>query len=177
MPEKEYQEWQTLCVNEMLRVLKSNGVLCYNHKIRQKNGKAIHPLSWLPKEHLYQEIVWDRKSTHNHCKSYFHPVDERIFIFCKDKPKTFNNMGFQTIWRFHFETNAKHPAPFPEGLADICIKAFTEKGDKVLDPFSGSGTVLYVAEQLERNCTGIEISSDYCDIIKKRMSEIQCSLF
>jgi DNA modification methylase len=47
----------------------------------------------------------------------------------------------------------------------------------VLDPFTGSGTTGLVALQHRRWFLGIEISQEYCDLIKKRLREIQVSLF
>lgn len=53
--------------------------------------------------------------------------------------------------------NTGHSAPFPEWLPEFFIKLFTDSGDLVVDPFSGSGTTVKVAAQLGRRAIGIEI--------------------
>lgn len=63
-----------------------------------------------------------------------------------------------------------HPAMFPEQLAQDHIITWSNEGDVVLDPFAGSGTTLKMAEILGRKSIGIEISSEYCEIIKRRMA-------
>lgn len=55
----------------------------------------------------------------------------------------------------------KHPAKFPFYLPEFFIEAFTDKGDTVLDPFFGSGTVAEVCKMKERKWIGIEISEEY----------------
>lgn len=47
----------------------------------------------------------------------------------------------------------------------------------VLDPFAGSGTTLWVAEHYGRDSIGIELSPEYCELINKRMSKRQMTLF
>jgi hypothetical protein len=47
----------------------------------------------------------------------------------------------------------------------------------VLDPFAGSGTTLWVAEHYGRDSIGIELSPEYCELINKRMSNRQMTLF
>ena len=64
-----------------------------------------------------------------------------------------------------------HPAIFPEKLAQDHIISWSNEGDIVLDPFSGSGTTLKMAKQLNRNYIGIEISEKYYEIIKKRINK------
>lgn len=54
-----------------------------------------------------------------------------------------------------------------------CILAGSRPGDTVLDPFAGSGTTGAVATQEGRDFIGIEINSDYCNIIKQRIRESQ----
>jgi DNA modification methylase len=63
---------------------------------------------------------------------------------------------------------ASHSAAFPVGLPSFFIKAYSDKGDNVYEPFCGSGTTLIAAEQLGRKCFGMEISPQYCDVIVKR---------
>ena len=62
----------------------------------------------------------------------------------------------------------EHPAIFPEDLAKDHIISWSNEGDIVLDPFMGSGTTAKMAQQLNRRWVGIELSKDYCEIIKKR---------
>lgn len=64
-------------------------------------------------------------------------------------------------------SNKDHSAAFPTGLPEWFIKLFTKVGDTVLDPFVGSGTVIFVSERLERNSIGIEKRLDFCEKIKQ----------
>jgi DNA modification methylase len=76
----------------------------------------------------------------------------------------------------HFATecgNKKHSATFPRALPEWFIKLFTERGDWVLDPFSGSGTTNLVARDLGRNSVGIDRSSEYVTLAEQLLAEIQ----
>ena len=53
-----------------------------------------------------------------------------------------------------------HEAAFPENLAWLFIHSFTDKGQTVLDPFLGSGTVLKVCKHMERQGVGFEINEN-----------------
>jgi DNA modification methylase len=64
-----------------------------------------------------------------------------------------------------------HPATFPEKLVFDHIISWSNEGDVVLDCFLGSGTTGKVAKQLNRQFIGIEISSEYLEIAKKRIGE------
>ena len=61
-----------------------------------------------------------------------------------------------------------HYAVFPPKLAIKMIMCGSAPGHVVLDPFSGSGTTLYVARKLGRKAVGYELSPKYCDLIRKR---------
>ena len=54
-----------------------------------------------------------------------------------------------------------HSAAYPEWLPEFFIHLFTDPGDVVLDPFSGSGTTCRVAERMKRVYVGIEVNPDY----------------
>lgn len=63
----------------------------------------------------------------------------------------------------------EHSAPFPRAIPEFLIRAFSDPGDVVLDPFSGSGTVMVAASLLDRVGFGTEISPSYCDVVLRRM--------
>lgn len=65
-----------------------------------------------------------------------------------------------------------HPAMFPEELVTRALKLFSFEGDVVLDPFNGAGTTCVVAKKTNRKFLGIDISKKYCDMAKKRVTEI-----
>lgn len=66
----------------------------------------------------------------------------------------------------------KHPAVFPERLANDHILSWSNKGDVVLDPFCGSGTTAKMAMLTGRKFIGFEISAEYCDIAEKRIASV-----
>ena len=69
-------------------------------------------------------------------------------------------------------TNYKHPATFPEKLANDHIISWSNEKDIVYDCFGGSGTTAKMSKTLNRKWIASEVSKDYCDIIKQRLSEV-----
>lgn len=66
--------------------------------------------------------------------------------------------------------NTDHPTQKPEKLYAKLILASTKEGDKIFDPFLGSGTTAVVAHKLKRHYTGIEINHEYCLWAAKRLA-------
>lgn len=62
-----------------------------------------------------------------------------------------------------------HPSVKPVQLMEHFINLFTMEGATILDPFAGSGTTLVACQNTNRNGIGIEISQEYCEMIKKRL--------
>jgi len=60
-----------------------------------------------------------------------------------------------------------HPCPIPYEVARRIIETTTEKGDLVIDPFCGSGTILKAAKDLDRRYLGFDIDKSYCDYANK----------
>ena len=68
-------------------------------------------------------------------------------------------MGIRfNIWRITQEMSKDHPAPFPLQLAKDHVLSWSNPGDLVLDPFTGSGTTCKAAKELGRNFLGFEIN-------------------
>ena len=62
-----------------------------------------------------------------------------------------------------------HPAAFPTALPSWFIRLFTDPGNRVLDPFAGSGSTLVAAKELGRQGIGIDTSQEYCDLMRERL--------
>ena len=63
-----------------------------------------------------------------------------------------------------------HFAVMPEALVEPCVLAGSAEGDLVLDPFTGSGTVAVVANRYGRNFIGCELSPEYAEIARERIT-------
>jgi len=64
-----------------------------------------------------------------------------------------------------------HPAPFMVRDVQKLISLYTKKGMTVLDPFTGSGTALLAALQINRKAIGIDLNPKYCEMARKRLEE------
>ena len=64
-----------------------------------------------------------------------------------------------------------HPTQKTVEVMEKVLALSTNEGDTVLDPFLGSGTTAVACERMGRNCVGIEISEEYCEIARKRVQE------
>jgi len=170
MSEGDYQKWQVECLREMYRVAKDGASLFYNHKVRQYKGGIIHPMQWIELSDwtVRQEIIWDRRSTHNHVESLFWQHDERIYWMTKGKPNLPNRpIGKPTIFKQPFKMNTWHPAPFPDELPKYILEAIGRDGITVLDPFAGSCTTLKVALSFGYEAIGVDISAEYLETARK----------
>jgi site-specific DNA-methyltransferase (adenine-specific) len=78
-------------------------------------------------------------------------------------PTTCNGMGEKT----------PHPTQKPEELLRRLVLAASRPGDVVLDPFSGSGTTLVVAQQLGRRWLGCELNDTYNQWARRRIEAVK----
>ncbi len=78
-------------------------------------------------------------------------------------PTTCNGMGETT----------PHPTQKPEELLRKFVLASSNEGDLVVDPFSGSGTTIVVAEQLNRRWMGCDLNIEYNDWAFKRIQNVR----
>jgi DNA modification methylase len=83
--------------------------------------------------------------------------------------------GFASMWRIESNHGKKDPnahhATYPVELPWRCIKMHSDKGNIVLEPFSGTFTTGIACEQTERICYAMERDETYCDIAIKRYME------
>lgn len=84
-------------------------------------------------------------------------------------------VGYNISNQDHF--SHLHPAVYPDKLSEYHIISWSNENDLVYDPFMGSGTTAKMCIANKRNWIGSEISSEYCEIINKRISNVQQKLF
>ena len=87
------------------------------------------------------------------------------------------NQYFTGHWNFSGAKQDKHLAMYPEELPKRLIKMFSFVGDKVLDPFLGSGTTTLAAKNLDRNSVGFEINNEFLPTIKEKTGANKEDLF
>lgn len=90
-------------------------------------------------------------------------------------------LKFQKSWFVHnppprSRNTLRHPAKFPESLAQEFITFFTRSGEVVLDPMAGTGSTLVAALQARRNSYGIELNPSYADLARQIVAETRQSL-
>ena len=102
-----------------------------------------------------------------------------MFVTTKKKIKI-ADFGVRTnVWSYDVGNNKstkdkfafKHPAIFPEKLAQDHILSWSNEGDIVLDCFMGSGTTGVACTELGRDFIGIEYEKQYYDIANFRIAE------
>ena len=176
MPHEEYVAWQKECLTGMMRLLRPDGAIFYNHKWRTQNGLIQDRQDIVGDFPVRQIIIWERAGGINFNRGYFLPTYEVIYLIAKPDfvlaPKK-HTIG--SIWRFTQESNNDHPAPFPFQLANRCVSS-VEDG-VVLDPFMGSGTTALAAIINKRDWVGIELSAGYIEKAERRILYESNTLF
>lgn len=146
--------------------------------------------------HFQQEIVWvfdggqvsKRGFAARNEKFLWYVQDPDNYVFNLDAvrdPNVINRNDRRNnpigknptdVWLFstlrgnsHERAKHPHPAQFPTAMIERIIKACSNPGDVILDPFMGSGTVAEVAAQNGRLVVGFEIDAKYVEVIKKRI--------
>jgi site-specific DNA-methyltransferase (adenine-specific) len=177
LSEDEYHHWMIELLNEMCRIIKTDGSIFFNHKPRRHNNRSYLPTDFISKSNLnlYQLIIWDRLSSPNIRKDILLPCTEHIYWLTKSKPKVFkDNLDKEfhsEVWKISPEKNTKHPAPFPQKLVENCILLSTVESDLVFDPFLGSGTTAITSKKLNRDFIGIEIDETYFKLTQERLQD------
>lgn len=185
-------EWLSACH----RVLKPNGSLWLSgtyHSIFQC-GFALQKCGY----HVLNDIAWFKpNASPNLSCRYFTASHETLIwarksksskhVFNYDLMKNGNwkedflkkpNKQMRSVWAMgttprEEKTFGKHPTQKPTSLLKRIVLASSNKGDIVLDPFTGSSTTGIACKQLSRNFIGIDIEKQYLELSKKRYELFQ----
>ena len=125
------------------------------------------------------------------CSKYYFDIDATMEVSktYKDKLKYETLFGESTEYKKEYKLRHKrdvwdicvtsglteHHAAYPTEIVENCILSGCKPNGVVLDPFNGSGTTGIVANELERDYIGIELSKKYFDLTKERFDSIGCN--
>lgn len=124
-----------------------------------KNAKAKYTFN-------HQDILVEAKTG----------AKRKLIDYRKNPPQPYNTEKVPgNVWefsrvRFKMDEYENHPTQKPEALLERIIKASSNKGDIVLDPFSGSFTTSAVANRLGRLAVGIDLNEEYYEMGLRRTS-------
>jgi site-specific DNA-methyltransferase (adenine-specific) len=99
----------------------------------------------------------------------------KLIDYRKNPPQVYSSEKVPgNVWefarvRYRMDEYENHPTQKPVALLERIIKASSNAGDTVLDPFSGTFTTSFVAKQLDRKSIGIELQEDYVKIGLRRL--------
>lgn len=99
----------------------------------------------------------------------------KLIDYRKAVPTVYNSEKVPgNVWefsrvRYRMDEYENHPTQKPISLLERIIKASSNEGDLVLDPFSGTFTTCFVAKELNRNSIGIELQDEYVKIGLRRL--------
>ncbi|GGD82178.1 methyltransferase [Emticicia aquatilis] len=100
----------------------------------------------------------------------------KLIDYRKAVPTVYNSEKVPgNVWdfarvRYRMDEYENHPTQKPIALLERIIKASSNKGDLVLDPFSGTFTTCFVAQKLGRKSIGIDLQEDYIKIGLRRLN-------
>ena len=200
LEDREYLAWMKKVWRAAIDTLVPGGRLCVNigENKRQYISNPTYSAfiqQLVDLRMLYRgTIIWNKHSAAKHCawgswkspsNPHLVPRHEYIIAFSKGQWKLEGNRDdiditdtefmdcTRSVWVFGTESKKRigHPAPFPEALPDRLIKFYSFRGQTVLDPFGGSGTVGLVAVRLGRHFILGDNSPTYCDLARKRITD------
>jgi DNA modification methylase len=160
---------------------------CMPESVTDRPTKSHEYIFLLSKSarYYYDDVAISERSAYPHDnRSDRKDTRKEVDPFCADngsRAKTGNPTGLmrnkRTVWTIPTRPYSEaHFATFPEALVEPCVKAGCPENGTVLDPFFGAGTTGLVARKHNRHYVGIDLSSAYCDIARKRIAAIPCRL-
>ncbi|MFH1828724.1 MAG: DNA methyltransferase [Nanoarchaeota archaeon] len=201
---EEYLKWCEEWLTECVRVLKDGGAL-YLFNYPENNAYLVPVLDklltfkrWMTWHYPTNTGMSPTNFTRSQHSILFYIKGKRNRVFNKnDIAVPYNNPNDKRIkklvaegspgrtpydvFNFNIVKNVSkdktdHPCQIPVPLLEVFIKASSNPGEVVLDPFGGSFSTAAAAMKLDRHSISMEINPDFCDIGKKRLQAMTSKL-
>jgi len=184
IPIDEFYEFHLNVLKELIR---TSSVIFYNIQIVTGSKRAFFKIIGELSDYLKDIIVWDKGySQPAMASNVLNRRTELVLIFDSKNAisRQFEVANFQRgtledIWNIKRGKKIvdSHAAVFPEELVKTIIENFSNEGDLVYDPFMGTGTTAVVAQKLNRNYIGSELTEKYFHVINERLKALKNELF
>jgi len=190
-------EWLQLCINKLkkngsLYVMTSTQFMPYFDIFLRERINILSRIVWYydssgvqAKKYfgsMYEPILFCVKDTKDYT---FNSQDilveaktgakRKLIDYRKNPPQPYNTKKVPgNVWefprvRYRMDEYENHPTQKPIALLERIIKASTNDGDIILDPFAGTFTTAFVAQNLHRKSISIELQEDYIKIGLRRL--------
>ncbi len=196
---EEYLNWCHHWLDELIRILKPNGSL---YLFNYPENNAYLKVFLDKKLNFKRWLTWHYNTNTGHSKSNYTRTQHSILFYTKGNKHTFNKAavaqpyknltdkrikkllangkngtGPYDVFLLNIVKNVskqktEHVAQLPVELVEIFVKASSNPGELVFDPFLGSGTTAVAALRNNRHYLGCELSKKYYDIITTRLSHV-----
>jgi len=182
-------EFNRTWLAECYRVLKPAGTIWVSgtHHVYLSVGFAMMQLGF----RILNDIVWEKPNPPPNLGTRTFTHSTEILLWATKAPKgskhkyTFNydemrqeagGKQMKTVWEFQApredeKVHGKHPTQKPVSLVARCLRASTNSGDVVLDPFMGSGTTGVAALGTGRRFAGFEKEEEYTRLAILRLKD------
>lgn len=187
-------EFHTRWIQECYRVLKPNGTIWISgtyHSIYQC-GFALQLLGYK----ILNDITWFKPNASPNLSGRYFTASHETLLWARKDPNGKHTFNYQemkngnwhetdfikkdgkqmrSVWalgtpRTDEKTFGKHPTQKPLALLERIVLASSNKGDIILDPFTGSSTTGLAAVKHGRKFIGIDLEKEYLDLSKKRFN-------
>ena len=191
-------EWLDLCIQKLkpngsLYVMTATQFMPYFDLYLRKKLDVLSRIIWSydssgvqAKKYygsMYEPILFCAKDKNNYTFNTNDILVEaktgakrKLIDYRKAIPTVYNSKKVPgNVWdfsrvRYRMDEYENHPTQKPIALLERIIKASSNEGDLVLDPFSGTFTTCFVAKELGRNSIGIELQDEYVKIGLRRLA-------
>lgn len=178
---KQYRNFTRAWLEKAVQYIEEDGVLCIwiNFLGVEPIKNEASKLGW----NFQGEFLWAKKTKGGSGNEFMCRVYEVALIFTKKdldlKGAHAPSMCWSVISQYDEEGEAgeweNHPNHKPFTALEPLIRQFTVPGDRILDPFSGSGSTPAAALQLERKISAIELREQWAQISQSRITHMLSS--
>lgn len=154
----------------------SHNIYSVGHALQQLGFKILNDIAWYKVNpppnlscryftHATETILWARRA----------PKSRHTFNY-REMKRDNGGKQMQSLWSIkppgkHEKRYGKHPTQKPEALLDRIVRASTDPGALVLDPFCGSGTTGVACVRLGRKFVGIDLEPAYLELAVARLQD------